>query len=79
MQFGMRERVSDKRTAARIAWSLEKRLNREELRALCDRETGGELSTWHLDRLRDWVEKHGAYQALPEIPGGEAEATPEER
>jgi len=56
----------DAKQAYGIAHGLAKRLERRELRALCDEKTGWELGQWHLDKLTQWVEEHPAYQALPE-------------
>jgi hypothetical protein len=56
------------RIAHGIAHSLDKQMERRELRALCDERTEWGLTSWELDRLTQWVEEHPAYEALPELP-----------
>lgn len=59
--------------AASIAMRMGKRLTGEALRQHCDDFTDGELDSWELTKLCEYVEEHPAYKALPEaeeaVPG----------
>lgn len=59
--------------AASMAMQAERRMTAEELRAMGDERTDGDLSDYELDKLVRLVREHPAYEALPEEPSDPAE------